>query len=317
MTAFTSMQPQTSSRVSQLAGSPLRQQHKACFSASRRSLAVRASGDGSRVDKFDKHSIIVSPSILSADFAKLGEQIKAVEAAGADWIHVDVMDGRFVPNITIGPLIVAAIRPLTDLPLDTHLVSSFAISYHLLPHLLQASPCAKLSSGNITAELQMIVHPEERVADFAKAGSDIISVHAEPAATVHLDRTINQIKDLGVKAGVVLNPATPIETIQHVITQVDLILLMSVNPGFGGQKFIEYQVEKVRKLRQMCNDAGVSPWIEVDGGISGKNAYKVIEAGANALVAGSAVFGAPDYSEAIKSIKTSKNPAHERQPVHA
>ncbi|DBA82966.1 TPA: hypothetical protein ACH3X1_006745 [Trebouxia sp. C0004] len=284
MTAFTSMQPQTSSRVSQLAGSPLRQQHKACFSASRRSLAVRASGDGSRVDKFDKHSIIVSPSILSADFAKLGEQIKAVEAAGADWIHVDVMDGRFVPNITIGPLIVAAIRPLTDLPLDTHL---------------------------------MIVHPEERVADFAKAGSDIISVHAEPAATVHLDRTINQIKDLGVKAGVVLNPATPIETIQHVITQVDLILLMSVNPGFGGQKFIEYQVEKVRKLRQMCNDAGVSPWIEVDGGISGKNAYKVIEAGANALVAGSAVFGAPDYSEAIKSIKTSKNPAHERQPVHA
>ncbi|DBA82968.1 TPA: hypothetical protein ACH3X1_006745 [Trebouxia sp. C0004] len=160
MTAFTSMQPQTSSRVSQLAGSPLRQQHKACFSASRRSLAVRASGDGSRVDKFDKHSIIVSPSILSADFAKLGEQIKAVEAAGADWIHVDVMDGRFVPNITIGPLIVAAIRPLTDLPLDTHL---------------------------------MIVHPEERVADFAKAGSDIISVHAEPAATVHLDRTINQV----------------------------------------------------------------------------------------------------------------------------
>lgn len=286
MSAFAAMQTASTSKTSLLTGQPIRQARKATFASGRSSLTVRASGNGSRVDKFDKHSIIVSPSILSADFAKLGEQIKAVEAAGADWIHVDVMDGRFVPNITIGPLIVAAIRPLTDLPLDTHL---------------------------------MIVHPEERVADFAKAGSDIISVHAEPAATVHLDRTIQQIKDLGVKAGIVLNPATPLETIQHVIPAVDLILLMSVNPGFGGQKFIEYQVEKVRKLRQMCDDAGVNPWIEVDGGISGKNAYKVIEAGANALVAGSAVFGASDYKEAIQAIKTSKSPASEksRQPVHA
>jgi ribulose-phosphate 3-epimerase len=239
-------------------------------------VAVRAQGKAERVDRYSKKDIIVSPSILSANFAKLGEQIKAVEEAGCDWIHVDVMDGRFVPNITIGPLIVDAIRPITDLPLDTHL---------------------------------MIVEPEQRVADFAKAGSDIISVHCEQAATIHLDRVVNQIKDLGVKAGVVMNPATPLSTIEHVIPHVDLILLMSVNPGFGGQKFIEYQVEKIRKLRQMCNEVGADPWIEVDGGIGPANAYKVIEAGANALVAGSAVFGAKDYAEAIRGIKNSKAPA--------
>jgi ribulose-phosphate 3-epimerase len=244
--------------------------------AARSSVVVRAQGKAERVDRYSKKDIIVSPSILSANFAKLGEQIKAVEEAGCDWIHVDVMDGRFVPNITIGPLIVDAIRPITDLPLDTHL---------------------------------MIVEPEQRVADFAKAGSDIISVHCEQAATIHLDRVVNQIKDLGVKAGVVMNPATPLSTIEHVIPHVDLILLMSVNPGFGGQKFIEYQVEKIRKLRQMCNEVGADPWIEVDGGIGPANAYKVIEAGANALVAGSAVFGAKDYAEAIRGIKNSKAPA--------
>ncbi|KAL8042290.1 hypothetical protein ABFX02_09G041400 [Erythranthe guttata] len=230
----------------------------------------------SRVDRFSKSDIIVSPSILSANFAKLGEQVKAVELAGCDWIHVDVMDGRFVPNITIGPLIVDALRPVTDLPLDVHL---------------------------------MIVEPEQRVPDFIKAGADIVSVHCEQSSTIHLHRTVDQIKSLGAKAGVVLNPGTPLSAIEYVLESVDLILIMSVNPGFGGQSFIESQVKKISDLRKLCAEkVGVNPWIEVDGGVSPKNAYKVIEAGANALVAGSAVFGAPDYAEAIKGIKTSKRP---------
>nr|UER43314.1 RPE protein [Populus tomentosa] len=229
----------------------------------------------SRVDKFSKSDIIVSPSILSANFSKLGEQVKAVELAGCDWIHVDVMDGRFVPNITIGPLVVDALRPVTDLPLDVHL---------------------------------MIVEPEQRVPDFIKAGADIVSVHCEQSATIHLHRTLNMIKSLGAKAGVVLNPATPLSTIEYVLDVVDLVLIMSVNPGFGGQSFIESQVKKISELRRMCVEKGVNPWIEVDGGVGPKNAYKVIEAGANALVAGSAVFGAPDYAEAIRGIKGSKRP---------
>lgn len=228
-----------------------------------------------RVDRFSKSDIIVSPSILSANFSKLGEQIKAVENAGCDWIHVDVMDGRFVPNITIGPLVVDAIRPITDLPLDVHL---------------------------------MIVEPDQRVPDFVKAGADIISVHCENASTIHLHRTINQIKSLGAKAGVVLNPGTSLDQIEYVLDCVDLVLIMSVNPGFGGQSFIESQVKKIRDLRQLCEKMGVNPWIEVDGGVTPKNAYKVIEAGANALVAGSAVFGAKDYAEAISGIKASKRP---------
>ncbi|CAL5372359.1 unnamed protein product [Camellia sinensis] len=217
-----------------------------------------------RVDKFSKSDIIVSPSILSANFAKLGEQVKAVELAGCDWIHVDVMDGRFVPNITIGPLIVDALRPVTDLPLDVHL---------------------------------MIVEPDQRVPDFVKAGADIVSVHCEQSSTIHLHRTVNQIKSLGAKAGVVLNPATPLTAIEYVLDVVDLVLIMSVNPGFGGQSFIESQVKKISDLRKMCAEKGVNPWVEVDGGVGPKNAYKVIEAGANALVAGSAVFGAKDYAE--------------------
>ncbi|PHT47719.1 hypothetical protein CQW23_11927 [Capsicum baccatum] len=218
----------------------------------------------SRVDKFSKSDIIVSPSILSANFSKLGEQVKAVEEAGCDWIHVDVMDGRFVPNITIGPLVVDSLRPVTDLPLDVHL---------------------------------MIVEPDQRVPDFIKAGADIVSVHCEQSSTIHLHRTINQIKSLGAKAGVVLNPATPLTTIEYVLDAVDLVLIMSVNPGFGGQSFIESQVKKISDLRRICAERGLNPWIEVDGGVGPKNAYKVIEAGANALVAGSAVFGAPDYAE--------------------
>ncbi|XP_056170863.1 ribulose-phosphate 3-epimerase, chloroplastic-like isoform X1 [Syzygium oleosum] len=209
-----------------------------------------------RVDKFSKSDIIVSPSILSANFAKLGEQVKAVDVAGCDWIHVDDMDGLFVPNITIGPLVVDALRPVTDLPLDVHL---------------------------------MIVEPEQRVPDFIKAGADII-------------------KSLGAKAGVVLNPATPLSAVDSVLDVVDLVLIMSVNPGFGGQSFIESQVKKISDLRRLCLEKGVNPWIEVDGGVGPSNAYKVIEAGANAIVASSAVFGAKDYAEAIRGIKTSKRP---------
>nr|XP_009404091.1 PREDICTED: ribulose-phosphate 3-epimerase, chloroplastic-like [Musa acuminata subsp. malaccensis] len=228
-----------------------------------------------RVERYSKSDIIVSPSILSANFAKLGEQVKAVEVAGCDWIHVDVMDGRFVPNITIGPLVVDALRPVTNLPLDVHL---------------------------------MIVEPEQRVPDFIKAGADIVSVHCEQSSTIHLHRTVNQVKSLGAKAGIVLNPATPLSAIEYVLDVVDLVLIMSVNPGFGGQSFIESQVKKISELRRLCAEKGVNPWIEVDGGVGPSNAYKVIEAGANAIVAGSAVFGAKNYAEAIKGIKTSKRP---------
>lgn len=222
--------------------------------------------------------IVISPSILSANFSRLGEDVRAVDEAGADWIHVDVMDGRFVPNITIGPLIVEALRPVTKKPLDVHL---------------------------------MIVEPERYVADFAKAGADIISVHAEASATIHLHRALGQIKELGKMAGVVLNPGSSLEQIEYVLELCDLVLIMSVNPGFGGQSFIPEVVPKIRKLRQMCDERGLDPWIEVDGGLKGANAWQVIEAGANAIVAGSAVFNTPDYAEAIRSIRNSKRPEPE------
>ncbi len=218
-------------------------------------------------------SVVIAPSILSADFSRLGDDVRAVDQAGADWIHVDVMDGRFVPNITIGPLIVEALRPVTQKPLDVHL---------------------------------MIVEPERYVADFAKAGADIISVQVE--ACTHLHRNVMQIKDLGKQAGVVLNPSTPISTIEHVLDIVDLVLIMSVNPGFGGQSFIPAVLPKIRQLRQICDERGLDPWIEVDGGLKGNNTWQVLEAGANAIVAGSAVFNAPDYAEAITGIRNSKRP---------
>jgi ribulose-phosphate 3-epimerase len=219
--------------------------------------------------------IVVSPSILSANFSRLGEDVRAVDQAGADWIHVDVMDGRFVPNITIGPLIVEALRPVTQKPLDVHL---------------------------------MIVEPERYVADFAKAGADIISVHAESSSTIHLHRTIGQIKELGKQAGVVLNPATSLSAIEYVLDIVDLVLIMSVNPGFGGQSFISSVVPKIRDLRQMCDERGLNPWIEVDGGLKPANTWQVLEVGANAIVAGSAVFNAPSYADAITGIRNSKRP---------
>lgn len=218
---------------------------------------------------------MIAPSILSADFSRLGDDVRAVDQAGADWIHVDVMDGRFVPNITIGPLVVEALRPVTSKPLDVHL---------------------------------MIVEPEKFVGDFAKAGADHIYVQVE--ACPHLHRNLGQIRDLGCKAGAVLNPGTPLSSLEYCLELCDLVLIMSVNPGFGGQSFIPSAVNKVRALRQMCDERGLDPWIEVDGGIKANNAWQVIEAGANALVAGSAIFNTDNYAEAITNIRNSKAPSN-------
>jgi ribulose-phosphate 3-epimerase len=210
----------------------------------------------------------IAPSILSADFSKLGEEIKAVEMAGADYIHVDVMDGHFVPNITLGPLVVQAIRPITKLPLDVHL---------------------------------MIEKPELYIEAFVNAGADIITVHVE--ASTHLHRTIQMIKKKGVKAGVVLNPATPVDTIKHIIHDIDLVLLMTVNPGFGGQSFIQNVIPKIREVSELVHAHGLNVEIEVDGGVNAETAPLCIEAGANVLVAGSAIYGKKDLKDAISSIR--------------
>jgi len=227
-------------------------------------------------------NVVIAPSILSADFSRLGEEVKAVDAAGADWIHVDVMDGRFVPNITVGPLVVKALRPMTDKPLDVHL---------------------------------MIVEPEKYVEDFAQAGADVISVHAEHNASPHLHRTLSLIKDCGKQAGVVLNPSTPLELIDYVLELCDLVLIMSVNPGFGGQSFIPGVLPKIRRLRQTCHERGLDPWIEVDGGLKAANTGQVLEAGANAIVAGSAIFKADDYASAIADIRNSQRTSPELAAV--
>ncbi|MDA5107723.1 ribulose-phosphate 3-epimerase [Brevibacillus thermoruber] len=211
----------------------------------------------------------IAPSILSADFARLGEEIRDVERGGADWIHVDVMDGRFVPNITIGPLIVEAIRPVTKLPLDVHL---------------------------------MIEEPDRYIPQFAKSGADWITVHQE--ACRHLHRTLYLIKEQGVKAGVVLNPATPLVTIESVLEDLDMVLLMTVNPGFGGQKFIHSVVPKIKELRRMLDERGLNHVeIEIDGGVNAQTARLCEEAGATVLVAGSAVFNQADRAQAIAAIR--------------
>ncbi|MGE0825789.1 MAG: ribulose-phosphate 3-epimerase [Candidatus Binatia bacterium] len=216
-------------------------------------------------------TVQILPSILSADFRCLGQQIAEVERAGADAIHVDVMDGRFVPNITIGPLVVEAVRKSTTLPLDVHL---------------------------------MIVEPERYLADFAQAGADIILIHQETCP--HLHRTLEQIKQLKKKAGVVLNPSTPLSTLEEVIPVVDQILIMSVNPGFGGQSFIESSVGKVQRLHRMLEEYGAQAKVEIDGGIDAKTAPRVVSAGATMLVAGSAVFhAAGGPAEGVKQLRTS------------
>jgi ribulose-phosphate 3-epimerase len=210
----------------------------------------------------------VAPSILSADFGRLQDEVRAVERAGADWVHVDVMDGRFVPNLTIGPPVVGSLRRVAQVPLDVHL---------------------------------MIVEPERYVEAFAEAGADVITVHAE--ACPHLHRTLQQIRGLGKRAGVSLNPHTPAEAVHYVLEQVDLVLVMSVNPGFGGQAFIPAVLPKVERLRRIIDESGRSIDLEIDGGIKPGTAKQALNAGADALVAGSAVFRQDDYESAIKALR--------------
>jgi ribulose-phosphate 3-epimerase len=211
---------------------------------------------------------LIAPSILSADFSRLGEEVSAVEKAGADWIHVDVMDGHFVPNITMGPLIVEAVRRVSTLPIDVHL---------------------------------MIEAPDRYIADFAKAGAAFISVQVE--ACVHLNRTIQHIRETGARPGVVLNPSTSLDTITWVLADVEFVLIMSVNPGFGGQTFIPGSLDKIKALRKMIDDRGLSTLIQIDGGVNPENIKSIAQAGADVFVAGSAIYGTQDYKKAIDDFR--------------
>jgi len=210
----------------------------------------------------------ISPSILSADFSRLGEELKRVEDAGADWIHIDVMDGHFVPNITVGPFILEAVRRVTSLPLDVHL---------------------------------MIERPEQYIPEFSDAGADIITVHVEVCP--HLHRTIQAIKEKGKKAGVSLNPATPLVLVEDILNNIDLLVIMSVNPGFGGQKFIISVLDKIKRARQMIDKAGSKAYIEIDGGVKLDNIGDISFAGADIFVSGSGVFGTKDYKRTIEEMK--------------
>ena len=211
---------------------------------------------------------LIAPSILSADFSRLGEEIKAVEAAGADWIHADVMDGHFVPNITIGPLIVEAVKRVTELPIDVHL---------------------------------MIENPDNYIPDFAIAGASWISVQVE--ACVHLNRTVQLIKENDAKAGVVLNPSTPVDAVQWILEYVDYVLVMSVNPGFGGQAFIPNSLDKIKALRNMIQEKGLDVLVQVDGGVNSKTIAEVSAAGTDVFVAGSAIFGSADYRKTMDDFR--------------
>ncbi len=211
---------------------------------------------------------LIAPSILAADFSKLGDEIKAIENAGADWVHIDVMDGHFVPNITMGPIIVKAARRVTPLPLDVHL---------------------------------MIENPDRYIPDFAKAGAALISVQVE--ASLHLNRTIQIIKEEGVRPGIALNPSTSLSTIEWVLDSVDYVLIMSVNPGFGGQIFIPNSLDKIRALRKMIQNRGLSTLIEIDGGVNEETIESISEAGVDIFVAGSAVFGSKDYKKTIDGFR--------------